>query len=767
MTDPTPQHPNIVTASNVTLTNCDREQVHIPGAIQPHGVLFVLAEPDYEIVQISQNSAKLLGYTPDQLLGTPLVELVGASAVEEISSCLAGKFESLNPISVEIDAPEAALAFDGIVHRHDGKIIFELEKVPAVESTSFFDFYRLVKTTLTKLQKAKTLQDLCQVVVQDVRSITGFDRVMIYRFKADGTGVVEAESKADDAESFLGLHYPSTDIPDPARRLYLLNWLRLIPTVDYEPVAITGLPHEPSRDADEAAPLDLSYSVLRSVSPLHIEYLKNMGVRASMSISLLKDGKLWGLIACHHNQQRFVTYQVRTSCEFLGQAMSLELAAKENSEDLLHKISVKELQAELIDRLAGEDSFTSSLINTGTTLLDMVGATGAAICTDNELSLIGKTPTEDQVEALVDWVQESIEDDVLVMDNLQAHYAAAQDYKAIASGLLALSVTRITKNYILWFRPEVIQSITWAGNPSKPAKVLPDGSIYLSPRESFSRWQQAVFGKSLPWKSYEVDSVMALKNAIVGTVLRRADAIAELNNQLITSNDELDSFAYAASHDLKEPLRGIYNYSNFLIEDFASELTEEGVSHLQAISKLTQRMENLINSLLHYSRIGRAEIHKLPIQMSELLQEVADVFQARAIEENIELQIAPNLSVVPGDEVQLMEVFTNLVSNAIKYNERDRKRIEIGVQDSDWGKEGIPGPSVTFYVKDNGIGIPERHQANIFRLFKRLHSSRKYKGGTGVGLTLVKRIIERHSGAISLSSELGEGTTFYVTLPIK
>ncbi len=766
MTDLTPQRSDVVTAENVSLTNCDREQVHIPGAVQPHGVLFVLQEPDYTIVQVSQNSERLLGRSPSELLGTPLSLLVGDNVIDEIQRCLLGDFESLNPIRVKLDAPGKGLTFDGIVHRYQGVTMFELETMPAIETTSFFDFYRLVKATLTKLQRTKTLQDLCQIVVKDVRNITGFDRVMIYRFEADGTGVVEAESKGEAVEAFLGLRYPSTDIPVPARRLYLLNWLRLIPDVNYEPVGLMS-----QRDVETQEPLDLSYSVLRSVSPLHVEYLKNMGVQASMSISLIKDGKLWGLIACHHDSPRYVTYQVRTSCEFLGQAMSLELAAKEENEDLQYKMEIKELQAQLIDRLAAQDSFAHSLAENSTLLLDIVSAQGVAICTDDGISLLGNTPSHQQVEALVEWVTENTEDDLMVTQQLSEQYPPAKDYKTPASGLLALAVTRITKNYILWFRPEVVQSVTWAGDPNKPAEVMPDGSLHLSPRQSFEHWQEQVYGTSLPWKSCEIDGVYAIKNAIVGTVLRQADALAELNSQLMTSNDELDAFAYAASHDLKEPLRGIYNYSSFLMEDFSGQLSEEGVDYLKSISKLTQRMESLIDSLLHYSRLGRADLVTQPVDMSELMKEVVDLFRMQFSADDLKLQIEPALPVVLGDSVQLMEVFTNLISNAIKYNESEQKCVEVGLcRDSnipDGAFVDAGTPSVTFYVKDNGIGIPEKHHANVFRLFKRLHSPKKYKGGTGVGLTLVKRIIERHQGAIALTSVKGEGSTFYITFPVE
>lgn len=763
MTDHSSRHSaTVITADNVSLTNCDREQVHIPGAIQPHGILLALQPATLSITHVSDNIEAILGCSPDQILETPLIDLVGEAVIDSMQDCLSGDFESLNPIPIELNGPNGPICFDGIVHRQNDIVILELEMSPAVETTSFFDFYRLVKTTLTKLQKAQSLKHLCQVVVEDVRNLTGFDRVMIYRFDSDGTGVVEAESRREDLEAFLGLRYPATDIPAPARRLYLLNRLRLIPNIPYAPSDIIG------SAGSEGEALDLSYSTLRSVSPLHIDYLQNMGVQASMSISLVKDGALWGLIACHHLEPRHVDYKTRTSCEFLGQAMSLELTNKEENEDLQYKMRVRECESELIDCLSKDSSFAQSLVKNADTLLALVRATGAAIYNDDGLLLIGDTPDQEQVTALLDWVNDKIEDDLYVTQKLKQEYPAAEQFKAVASGILVLAVTRLTKNIIVWFRPEVIQSVTWAGDPHKPAQVMADGSLYLTPRQSFDRWQEAVYGQSLPWKNCEIDSIFALKNAIVGTVLRQADALAELNSQLRTSNDELDAFAYAASHDLKEPLRGIHNYSSFLLEDYSNELPDEGISHLKAIAKLTQRMESLIESLLHYSRLGRAELIKEPVNMSDLLKEIIDLLQIGASETDVKFQVEAPLPTVLGDAIQIMELFTNLLRNAIKYNESAQKYVEIGTCDSapfgaNSGESSLP--TITFYVKDNGIGIPEKHQVNIFRLFKRIHSTKKYKSGTGVGLTLVKRIVERHGGSIAVTSPPGEGSTFYITLP--
>ena len=300
----------------VNLTNCDREPIHIPRSIQPHGVLMVLAETDLKIVQVSANSFDVLGLEPTDLLDRPLADFIGSDRITDIANCLERNFETINPLTISFDRTETTpLNFNGIVHRAiSGEIVLELE--PLTDNTdnlnkNFFHFYHQIKNTLTKIQTAANLSELCNLIVQEIRGITGFDRVMVYRFNERGDGEVIAESKQDDLEAFLGMHYPDTDIPKQAKHLYTLNWLRLIPDVGYQPIALVASDNMPT-------PLDMSYCNLRSVSPIHIEYLKNMEVAASMSVSLIQQQKLWGLIACHHNSPKFIPYEVRTVCEFLG-----------------------------------------------------------------------------------------------------------------------------------------------------------------------------------------------------------------------------------------------------------------------------------------------------------------------------------------------------------------------------------------------------------------------------------------------------------------
>lgn len=758
------------------LTHCDssraalcvnEEPIHTPGKIQPHGILLVLSEPDLTIVQLSGNTEQGLGYAPEDLLNQPLSHLLSDEQLSAIVGCLSNDFESANPLHISVQNQKRTIRFDGIIHRHAGLLILELEPSQTEEPADFFGFYHLVKGTIARLQNAHTLSEMCEVIVKEVRQLAGFDRVMVYRFDETGAGRVVAEDKHESVISYLGLHYPAADIPDDAKQLFALNWLRLIPDVNYSPVALMPLINPLTEQ-----PTDLSYAVLRSASPCHIEYLQNMGASASMTISLVKNKQLWGLIACHHTSTRYLSYQVRTACEFLGQVFSLELKAKEENEDLDYKMKLKSIQSNFVEVISRQESLLDGLLHSEANLLELVNATGAAICWDEQFYTVGRTPSPEQLTALLEWIETQLESNVFSTAALCDRYPAARSFSAIASGLLALAISRVNRNYILWFRPEVVQTVTWSGNPNDPTEGMSNGEMRLSPRKSFAAWQEIVKGRSLPWKPCELEAVLELRSAIVGIVLRKADELAKINLELERSNSELDSFAYIASHDLKEPLRGIHNYSSFLIEDYADVLSEDGVSKLQTLVRLTQRMEDLINSLLHFSRLGRIELDLKQTDLNELVQPVLDVLRISFKQTNIEIRIPRPLPTVMCDRVQMGEVFTNLISNAIKYNDRSQKVIEIGYLDPVRSarkrlvdNEAASEMLITLYIKDNGIGIPAHHLDNIFRIFKRLHAPTKYGGGTGAGLTITKKIVERHGGEIRVESIAGEGSTFYFTVP--
>ncbi|WP_414549220.1 ATP-binding protein [Anabaena sp. CCY 0017] len=738
----------------IDLSNCNKEPIHIPGSIQPHGVLFALQEPDLTILQVSDNTFNLFGLPAEELLNKNLSDFVELDQINLLKDSLnQDDLLIVNPIELTIKhGNNQPVQFDGIVHRSDGCLILELEPTNLDKGNSFFKFYHLVKIAMTKLQSASTLAEISQIIVKEVKQITGFDRVMLYRFDENWHGTVIAEEKPEYLTAYLGLRYPASDIPTQARKLYSENWLRLIPNSDYQPVAIV-----PTNNPVTDEPLDLSRSVLRSVSPLHVEYMHNMGVTASMSISIMKNGKLWGLIACHHQSPKYIPYEIRNACEFLGQMTSLEMAAKEDSEDVESKIQVKSNHSKLVEYMSLENNFIDGLINNQPNLLNLVNSEGAAVCFNGNFFTVGKTPQQKDLEDLVEWINQHQNEDIFYTDSLVEVYPEAEKLRNVASGLMALSISKSQKNYVLWFRPEVVQTVNWGGNPNKPVEVKENGSIHLSPRKSFDLWKETVLLKSVPWKSYEVNAALELRSAIIGVVLRKADELAQLNIELERSNHELDAFAYIASHDLKEPLRGIHNYSNFLMEDYAETINEEGKKKLKTLIRLTQRMEDLIDSLLHFSRLGRVDLSMQPTDLNSIVHRSLDLLSARIEEMNVDIQIPRPLPTVYCDRIQVGEVFNNLIANSIKYNDKAEKFIEIGYI------EESPLP-ITFYVRDNGIGIRDKHFEVIFRIFKRLHGPSKYGGGTGAGLTIAKKIVERHGGKIWVDSTQGEGSTFYFTL---
>ncbi|MBE9228627.1 GAF domain-containing protein [Phormidium sp. LEGE 05292] len=753
-----------IISETIDLTNCDREPIHIPGSIQPHGFLLILQEPELKIIQVSENTAEFIGKQPETLLNTYLEELLIPKEIDAIKKCLESDFENVNPLKLTLKKRNKFITFDGIIHRFDGVLFLELEPAKTKINPDFFGFYHLVRNTISKLQNTSKLSEMCNVIVKEVQKITQFDRVMVYQFDATGAGTVIAEAKREDCTPFLGLRYPPSDIPKQAKQLYTDNWLRLIPNANYQPVPLI-----PQLNPITNSPTNLSFAVLRSVSPIHIQYLHNMGVGASMSISLIKNKKLWGLIACHHESTKYLSYEIRTACEFLGQVVSWELIAKEENEDLDYKMQLKSILTRFMESIPQNNDFVDSLIQSEVDLLALTSAQGVAICQDNQWRSIGQTPENTDLETLLEWIETKIEGNLFHTDALSQEYPEAEKYQQIVSGVIALAISKVNRNYILWFRPEVIQTVNWGGNPNKPVEVKEDDILYLSPRKSFTLWQETVKGKSLAWKPCEIEAVLELRSAIVGIVLRRADELAKINLELERSNNELDAFAYIASHDLKEPLRGIHNYATFLIEDYANVLHEEGISKLETLVRLTQRMEDLIDSLLHFSRLGRVELAWQETDLNDIVKNVIDVLNLSSPMSNVEIRIPRPLPIVRCDRIQINEVFSNLLSNAIKYNDRTEKWIEIGFLDLEnqprHDAENSLEATTILYVRDNGIGIRDYHLENIFRIFKRLHGPKKYGGGTGAGLTIAKKIVERHGGTIWVESIFGEGSTFYFTLP--
>lgn len=737
----------------VDLTNCDREPIQYAGAIQPHGALLVLEEPALRILQVSANTKPYLGLAPAALLGQPLGVLLDDATVETLRARLVGQDLATRLQRLMVVQTRACPdRFHLFGNRAEGVLLLEFERVDPAARDGAPDLYQEVHTTIQRLQAAPSLQSFFDLAVAEVRVLTGFDRVMAYRFDTDGSGEVIAEAVGDGLETYLGLHYPAVDIPEPARRLFQMSWVRHLPAVDYGPVPLV-----PERHPESGAPVDLSHAFSRSVSVMYSDYLRNMGVQATLVTTLLKDGRLWGLISCmHHAGPHYVPYETRIAVEFLAHMLSLLMGAKDSEEHAGYRLALGETRRQLFETLLKTQAFHAALIDGEPNLLTALDADGVALFADGHLSLLGQTPGETEVRALFDWLATQ-EARHFTSHRLPLDYPPAAAFRAVASGLLAVRLSPSEPDGVVWFRREWEQTVNWAGNPNKPVAVDQTGeAVRLLPRTSFALWKESVAGQSRPWLAAEIAHARGVRRGLVEYIVSHAEQLKRMNRALADSNLELDTFAYAASHDLKEPLRGIHIQTQFLEEDEGARLSESGRQRLATIRRLSQRMDELIESLLQYSRVGRIDLALQDVDLNALLAQTLADLEPFLKAHQAQVQVQGTLPVLPCDRVRVREVLSNLITNACKYNDRPVKQLVVG--------SDLSGNPPVLFVRDNGIGIAARHRTRIFQIFRRLHGRDEYGGGIGAGLTITKKAIERHGGTIWVESVPGAGSTFYFTL---
>ncbi len=732
------------------LSVCAQERIQIPGSIESHGALLVAHNPELRIVQATANTESVLGYPVEDVLRTTLAHLLEDSSFHRLQAEILQRVLDANPyrlLGVHLKAREHA--FDLTVHRLQGLLIVEFEPRTHDESHDPQDSYKVLTNTLADLRGAPSLANLCQRAAEHVRRMTGFDRVMIYRFLEDDSGMVLGESRREDLSPYLGLHFPASDIPPQARQLYTLNPIRLKPDVNAPASALVPVINPVTHES-----LDMSYCILRRMSPVHDEYLRNMGVTASMSLSILKGQQLWGLIACHHGKPKFVTHSNRIACEFLADFLSSQIVAKDDAEAWGYHNRLAAGQNR-IEELLRSHGLRKTLAEYPDQVLSALDADGVAIHANRNLALVGVTPAANDIEKLVEWLSATQNEMVFATNNLSREYEAARSFVEAGSGLLSIRITRSSPDFVLWFRPELTQIVNWAGNPSKPAEITEQGRR-ISPRLSFEVWKQTVAGQSRPWNVLERHSAAALGHLMAEAMLtERNEEIDRLNQELARSNIELASFAYAASHDLQEPMRTIGAYAQLLqrrdtlrIDPFASE-------SLQLIVDATKRTADLIKGLLEYSRLGGHErVQRTTMSLEDTLRWVTLNLSSAIQECDATITHGP-LPHVKADPARIGQVLQNLIANSIRYRSSDRPIIRVSAEnrDTQW----------LIRVEDNGRGFDPKYAHEIFEVFRRLHGNEL--SGSGLGLAICRRIIEQHGGTIEADSTPGAGSVFSFSLP--
>ena len=531
MTGPVPEVDWLAPGTPVDLDNCAREPIHVPGSIQPRGVLLAVSEPELVVQQVSENLSPLTGVRPEAALGRPLADVLGVVPADLVarSASAFGDLRERNPVELTLDVDGTPVPVDAILHRAvirpnasgEGitSLVVELEPARGPRPFSFPNTYQAVRGTVGELNRASSLDELYDITARAVRTLTGFDRVMVYRYDADYNGEVVAEDKAAHLNSFLGLHYPASDIPAQARALYEKNWIRLISDVDYVPARLTPTDHP-----GNGLPLDLTYSALRSVSPIHLEYLKNMGVRASMSISLLRDDTLWGLIACHHYAgPHQPPYATRAAAEFLGSALSLRLVDRAHEEETARALQVRSTLAWLTAATLDEDRPLADTLSGSPDLLDLLPADSVVVRLQGHTATRGAELPAGLAEAIAGWAA-GRGADVVATDALPDQAPRLGVPVDQACGVLVLPLPE--GQFVLWARGEKVQQIDWGGDPHNKAIAEREGDeVRLSPRKSFDRWRETVRGRSEPWTGQQIAEANELRTHLLEALYARSRSI--------------------------------------------------------------------------------------------------------------------------------------------------------------------------------------------------------------------------------------------------
>jgi len=741
MTQPLPDH--------LDITGCDKEAIRTPGSIQPHGFMLTLS-PALEVLQASANLAYWTGVDVQEVLGQPLAAAIGTAASERLILELGSGTLGQRPGYLGTVTLANGRHFDVLAHAWDGLVIAEFEAVERAKPAEFRHLYPLITDFLARVNEHASIPALSDLAARHVRSLTGYGRVMVYQFDNSGHGRVVAESKAPDYDSYLGQSFPSSDIPAQARELYTLSPIRLIQDANYQPAPLV-----PDANPVTGNRNDLSFAALRSVSPVHLQYMRNMGTLASMSVPLIVKGKLWGLISCHNAEPCPVSVEKRTACEQLGQILSLCIETREDGAELQFRLDVRRIMVEMLGHLTKSADFLDNLSGVFPELLRFGRAGGVAVVVDDRILTYGDTPDDKAIRALSTWLAVHGHTELFHTNHLAGVYPAASTLTGVASGLLALPISRIHQHYLLWFRPELVQTVEWAGNPYEK-QAPPDAPTQLSPRQSFAAWRETIHGHSLPWHAAEIELAIEFRSALLGIALERAEQMAELAEELTRANKELEAFSYSVSHDLRAPLRHIVGFSDLLIEAAGSEDAAMRERFLKNIKQSARLAGKLVDDLLSFSQMGRAALRPTQVDMTELVSGCIDKLDLEIGQRKIDWHI-DRLQTVYADPSFLHLAMFNLLSNAVKFT-GEREQAVIRVWHEDAGREYL------FHVADNGAGFNMDYVHKLFGVFQRLHRMEDFQG-TGIGLANVRRIVERHNGRVWANSTLGEGATFSFSLP--
>lgn len=743
-------------------SSCDREEIHLAGAIQPHGVLIALDLETMRHVHVSKNAPGVLGLSAEALLGQPLNALLTDEDCQKITATgtTTGVSKVLSPVTVT--SPRGDKLLECIPHKHAGHLILEFFEPSENESEDWQEDV-LRRQVISELVRPETLPDLAQLSARLMRQVNGFDRVMIYRFSEDNHGQVIAEN-TEKAESYLGLHYPASDIPEPARRHFRLNVIRVIADVEAKAVDVVTTAGPQETDTR----LDLSYSVLRAVPETHLEYLRNMGVAASMSVSLVTNDRLWGLIACHHDTPRRVSTDVLRFAELLAGTISALLQGIENREQLSRAIEAERVAFAMEKQGRSGTLLKDVVVQWAPDLMRLLDAQGLVFRQWDTLREFGIVPTPSLNYSPL---REDLAEGVAASGDLRTQMNLDTEQVEVAAGAGYMELSGDGEDYLVLLRREHEHVVSWAGKPETVAEQLADGSTRLNPRKSFALWREERRGISKPFDETDLEALRIIRRALFAlnslereqkAVEARREAEAEEERLRLVLLDaarktSMGELASALAHELNQPLAAVTNYINAC----RAQLTGFDVSvpdgfdalMLDAVSEAS-RAADLVRRLRDFIAGGALSLEETHLEHA-IRQGVDLAMVAHGSDRpDLAVDIPSDLPKLWIDPIQIGQVVLNLAMNAITaMRDRDRRELRIKAQ--------LDDRFVEVLVEDTGPGIPPDGRAYLFEPFHSTTTS-----GMGIGLSLCRSIVEAHGGRIwaPQTSDCGQ---IAFTLPVE
>ena len=724
--------------SDITLNNCDREPIHVPGTIQNHGVLFILQPGTQQIVSVSDNVSKLLGIE-DELVGRSF-----GSVFPELTDML--QLDSINRSVHSHISPGYVLetdagSFNPIFHHHHGYDVVEFLREHPLSIGGIRKQLRTYREESANILGAPDFQEALNCTVQAAKALTRFSRVILYQFLPDWSGHVIAEAKDADTQGFLNHRFPDTDIPKQARYIMQMIPFRSIASVDDDISRLV-----PVYDAD-GQPFDLTWSLLRSASVMHTEYLRNMYVRATFTVSLIYKGQLWGILACHNDSSGYLPFDTCNIVRDLCTSLMSRYAQEEKVLYIQKIAAIKDVETDVATLMMRRANIKNALVNFMPRLKDLMQADGFAFVYGDEHVTNGDVPPLPFIRNLIEWAEQQENDtDYFSSTSLHAQWPEALKHIDTACGVLIEPVKLSRASHLLWFRAPVVREITWAGNPDKKfGPPSPDEPESLTPRLSFASWKKEHNDKSREWSSAEI----AASREVMQNLL---DIISAQIVLVERENEDLRLFSYAVAHDVRSPINKIQYALDAILDE--EETDQEFIADIVSRARRSSEgLLGLLDQLLVYLVMRKKEPVLSTVDLNAVLRSVQEEEADLLANAGGTLNVI-SLPTIKGDQDMLYMLFDNLVGNAIKYRDLDEQLIvQVTAKKTDKGH--------VVSVTDNGPGIPAEFAERIFKPLKRLHNERKVPGN-GLGLALCKGIVELHNGSIYLDTTYTQGARFCI-----